>query len=89
MSIGGGIAILILGAILTFAFTGSVRGVDLHVVGVILMLGGALGLLSPLLIRARAGSGRRSNGPTARSRQDVIDEGPRTLAEPPRRDPLL
>jgi hypothetical protein len=83
MSIGGGIAVLIVGAILTFALTGSVRGVDLHVVGVILMLGGALGLLLPLLVRTR----RRSNGPTARSRQDAIDEGPRTPAEPPRHDP--
>ena len=85
MSIGGGIAVLILGAVLTFALTGSVRGIDLHVVGVILMLGGALGLLLPLLIRAR----RRPSGLTARSQQDVIDEGPRTLAEPPRHDPLL
>jgi len=89
MSIGGGIAILILGAILTFALTGSVRGVDLHIVGVILMLGGALGLLSPLLIRARAGSRRRPNGLTARSQQEVIDEGPRTLVKPPRHDPSL
>ena len=89
MSIGGGIAILILGAILTFALTGSVRGVDLNIVGVILMLGGALGLLLPLLIRARAGNGRRSNGLTARSQQDVIDEQPRTLVKPPRHDRSL
>jgi uncharacterized protein DUF6458 len=87
MSIGGGITILILGAILTFALTGSVRGVDLHIVGVILMLGGALGLLLPLLIRARAGGRRRPKGMTARSRQDVIDEGSHTLVKPPRNDP--
>jgi uncharacterized protein DUF6458 len=74
MSIGGGIAILILGAILAFALTGSVRGIDLHIVGVILMLGGALGLLLPRLVRARAGSRRRPDGLTARSKQDVIDD---------------
>jgi hypothetical protein len=84
MPIGGGIAILVVGAILAFALTGSVRGIDLHTVGVILMLGGALGLLLPLLVRARAGGRRRSNGLTARSQQDVIDEGPRPLVEPPR-----
>jgi hypothetical protein len=89
MSIGGGIAIVVVGAILTFALTGSVRGIDLHIVGVILMLGGALGLLVPLLIRARAGGRRRPNGLTARSQQDVIDEGPRTLVEPPRHDRSL
>jgi hypothetical protein len=85
MSIGGGVAVIVVGAILTFALTtGSVGGVDLHVVGVILMLGGALGLL-PLLVRVR----RRSNGLTARSRHDVIDDGPHTRVEPPRHDPSL
>ena len=79
MSIGGGIAVLIIGAILAFAVTtGSVGGVDLHVVGVILMLGGALGLLLPLLVRAKTCSRERSNELSARSRQDVIDERPRT-----------
>jgi hypothetical protein len=85
MSLGGGVAVIVVGAILTFALTGSVRGIDLHIVGVILMLGGVLGLLLPLLVRSR----RRPNGLTARSRQDVIDEGPHILVEPPRHDPSL
>ena len=83
MSIGGGVAVIVVGAILTFALTGSVRGIDLHIVGIILMFGGALGLLPSLLVRSR----RRPNGLTARSRQDVIDEDPRTLVEPPRHNP--
>jgi hypothetical protein len=83
MSIGGGIAVLIVGAILVFAVTtGSVGSVDLRVVGVILMLGGAWGLLFPLLVRGR----RRPKGMNARSQQDVIDEGRRTRTEPRRFD---
>ncbi|MEV0407313.1 DUF6458 family protein [Actinoallomurus sp. NPDC050550] len=85
MPIGGGIALIVVGAILTFALTGSVRGIDLHMAGVILMLAGAAGLLLPLLVRTR----RRSNRPAARSRQDVIDEGPQTLVAPPGQDPPL
>jgi hypothetical protein len=72
MPIGGGIALIVVGAILTFALTGSIRGIDLHIAGVILMLAGIAGLLLPLAVRTR----RRSNRPSARSQQDVIDEGP-------------
>jgi hypothetical protein len=38
MPMGGGLAVIVVGAILTFALTGSVRGIDLHTVGVIVML---------------------------------------------------
>ncbi|MDX6431627.1 MAG: hypothetical protein QOE54_3993 [Streptosporangiaceae bacterium] len=56
MTIAGGIALLVVGAILTFALTTeSFRGIDLHVVGVILI--GTAGFLPTLL----AGNGPRPN----------------------------
>jgi hypothetical protein len=82
MPIAGGIALLVIGGILTFALTGSIQGLDLHVVGVILMLAGALALLLPWLVRAR----RRSNQVVA-YRQDVVDDG--VLADLPDNDLAL
>jgi hypothetical protein len=79
MPIAGAIAVVIVGAILTFALDkGSIAGFDLRIVGIILMLGGAAGLVLPLLMR----SGSRWSGSTVRSRQDVIDDGP-PPADPP------
>ncbi|MGN9845158.1 hypothetical protein ACTMTI_44250 [Nonomuraea sp. H19] len=73
MPIGGAIAVITVGAILTFALAdGSVGGFDLRIAGVILMLGGALGLLLSLLLRNRS----RWSRSTVRSRQDVIDDRP-------------
>lgn len=84
MPIAGGIVLLVVGAILSFALTtGSVHGLDLHVVGVILMLAGTLGLVLPRLIGARRGPDQ----PEARSRQDAIDDG--TLVELPDDDLVL
>jgi hypothetical protein len=57
MSIGASVALLIAGAILRFAVTWKPRYVDLHAIGVILMIGGAAGLvvsLSLLISRRRA-----------------------------------
>jgi hypothetical protein len=85
MPIAGGIALLVVGAILTFALTGSIRGIDLHMAGVILMLAGALGLVLPL-VRNRSGSNRSS---AVRRRPDVFDDGPQTFVEPPEHDPSL
>ncbi|MFL6128025.1 MAG: DUF6458 family protein [Mycobacteriales bacterium] len=50
MGIGVSIFLIALGAILTFATDVSVSGLDLDVVGVVLMLAGALGLVMTLLI---------------------------------------
>jgi len=44
MTIGASLFLIALGAILKFAVTASVAGINLHVVGVILMIVGALGL---------------------------------------------
>ena len=76
MPIAAGIALIVLGAILTFALKGGHIGdLDLHAVGVILMLAGVIGILLPVLIRNRS----RFSRPTIRSRQDVMDDGTRTV----------
>ena len=76
MSIAAGIALIVLGAILTFALKGGHIGdLDLHAVGVILMLAGVIGILLPMLIRNRS----RFPRATIRSRQDVMDDGTRTI----------
>jgi len=76
MSVAAGIAFIVLGAILTFALKGGHIGdLDLHAVGVILMLAGVIGILLPMLIRNRS----RFSRATIRSRQDVMDDGTRTI----------
>ncbi len=53
MTIGGSIALIILGAILAFAVTADVAGIDLNMIGIILMVGGAIGLVFGLTLRQR------------------------------------
>jgi hypothetical protein len=60
MTIGGSIGLIVLGAILAFAVTAEVTGLDLQMVGFILMIGGAVGLVFGLIVR-----GRRSRDPGA------------------------
>jgi hypothetical protein len=45
MGIGAGIFLIVVGAILTFAVDATLAGLDLNVVGWILMLAGAAGLI--------------------------------------------
>ena len=45
MGITGSLILIAIGAILTFAVTTTVNGIDLHVVGWVLMIVGAFGLL--------------------------------------------
>lgn len=54
MGIGTSIFLLAVGAILAFAVTDAISGVDLTVVGYILMAAGALGLVISMLIANRA-----------------------------------
>ncbi|MCW3014843.1 MAG: hypothetical protein JWO02_1935 [Solirubrobacterales bacterium] len=55
MTIGTSLFLIALGAILKFAVTARVSGVDIHTVGVILMIVGGVGLCIGLwlLLRAR------------------------------------
>jgi Domain of unknown function (DUF6458) len=52
MRLGTSIVLLALGAILAFAVQFSVRGLDVHVVGWILMAAGALGVVLELAVWA-------------------------------------
>jgi len=68
MGIGTAIFLIAVGAILKFAVTDSVGGVDLATVGVILMIVGVVGLVVSLLWAAAAG---RRRGTVVRER-DVV-----------------
>ena len=58
MSIGASLFLIAVGAILAFAVTADVRGVDIQVVGWILMAAGGLGLLLSLLFWSWGGTRR-------------------------------
>jgi len=66
MSIGAGIFLLVVGAILAFAVDVQVAGVDLKLVGYILMAAGAVGLVLGLVLMTR----RRQAVSTTRSAVD-------------------
>lgn len=61
MYIGGSIFLLAVGAIFSFAVTDAISGVDLTMVGYILMAAGALGIVLSLVISGQASQaqGRR------------------------------
>jgi len=76
MRIPAGITLIVLGAILTFALKGGhIGSLDLHAVGIILMLAGIVGMLLPMLIRNRS----RLSRTTIRSRPDIMDDGTLTV----------
>lgn len=64
MGIGVGIFLLAVGAILAFAVDDTISGVDLAVVGYILMVVGLIGLIMTAFIW----------GPRNRGRSDVVEE---------------
>lgn len=59
MYIGIGIFLLVAGAILTFAVDATVAGVDISLIGWILMAGGALAIILSLALGRRAGYSAR------------------------------
>lgn len=73
MSIGGSIALIIIGAILRFAVTWKPQYVNLEAIGVILMIGGAAGLVVSLALLVTR---RRSRAST-----EVYEQ--RRYVEPP------
>ena len=66
MGIGTSIVLIAVGAILKYAVTASVSGIELDTVGVILMVAGIIGLVLSLIWMA-----------TARRRGVVVDDRPR------------
>lgn len=79
MTIGGSIALIVLGAILRFAISFSTAVVNLQLVGVILMLAGAVGLIISLTFLARRRRTVVTRTPAAPA--DVYEE--RRYTEPP------
>ena len=60
MTIGGSVALIIIGAILRFAITWTPKYLDIQAMGVILMIGGVVGLgisLTLLFTRRRSQAG--------------------------------
>ena len=53
--IGVGIFLLVVGAILNWAVADMVKGVDLHMIGLICMAGGVLAIVLGLVVGAGAG----------------------------------
>jgi hypothetical protein len=62
MTIGGSLFLIAVGAILNFAVTAEVAGIELQTVGVILMVVGGLGLVLSLFFSLSSRS-ERSAGP--------------------------
>lgn len=65
MGIGVSIFLLALGAILTFAVEFDISGLDIRVVGIILMICGLIGLVLALVAM---NNGRRAAGPVVEER---------------------
>lgn len=53
MTIGGSIGLIVVGAILAFAVSYEIAGIDIQVVGFIMMIGGLIGLIVGLLLWRR------------------------------------
>jgi hypothetical protein len=66
MYIGPSLFLIAAGAILKFAVTETIAGIDIQTAGVILMVVGALGLLFSLVQMFAAGNGRGPDDPRTR-----------------------
>jgi len=73
MGIGISVFLLAVGAILTFAVNATVSGLDLATIGVILMVVGAIGLVTSMIIFGGHGWGA---GPRTVVRDEYVDEVP-------------
>jgi hypothetical protein len=71
MTIGTSLFLIAVGAILKYAVTAHVEGVNLHTVGLILMIVGILGLIISLFLMSQATRRRGvpGDGPVARDRE--------------------
>lgn len=79
MRIGASLFLIALGAILKFAVTKHVNGIDLSTVGIVLMIVGAVGLVIAVALM------------TSRRRTDVVyrNDGATYVEPAPRSDPRL
>jgi hypothetical protein len=58
MNYGASILVIAVGAILKYAVSSELSGIDIHTVGLILMIAGAIGLVSALFVTASTRSNR-------------------------------
>ena len=74
MGIGVSLILIAVGAVLTWAVSATTSGVNIHTVGVILMVVGAAGLLISLVFWSSWGAGVPGYG--GRRRTTTVDEVP-------------
>jgi hypothetical protein len=84
MTIAGGIILIMLGAILTWAVEFDVAGLDINIIGVILMLGGLAGLLFGIY---RISVARRAVASTTTIVEDPVTHQRRVYGEHRQNDP--
>jgi len=72
MRYGGAVALVVIGAILYFAVNVEVQAVDISLVGLILMIAGAVWLVINLI--ADATSRRRRRVVPAEGRENIVEE---------------
>ena len=72
MGIGISVFLLAVGAILAFAVDASISGLDLDTIGIILMIVGAIGLVTTMAIFGRSNLGGRRTVVT----DSYVDDGP-------------
>jgi membrane-bound ClpP family serine protease len=69
MSLGTGIVLFVIGAILAFALNVQVSWIDLHLVGYILMIAGVVGIILGIVLMTR----RRRTVATTRTAVDPVN----------------
>jgi membrane-bound ClpP family serine protease len=85
MSLGTGIVLFVIGAILAFALNIQVSWVDLHLVGYILMAAGVVGIILGIVLMTR----RRQSIATSRSTVDPVSGDQVSRQTVDRDDPLV
>ncbi|MEV4640783.1 DUF6458 family protein [Actinoplanes sp. NPDC049548] len=86
MGIGGSIFLLALGAILAFAVNADISGLDIHVVGYVLMLAGLVGLVITVWYwnsRRRPATTVVEQRPVVRNDGQVVEEYRETTRRQP------
>jgi hypothetical protein len=74
VGIGVSLILIAVGAILTWAVSAEVSGVDIQVVGVILLVVGAIGALMSLIFWSSWGGFGGPDGPRGRRRETIIED---------------
>jgi hypothetical protein len=72
MTVGGSIFLIAVGAILRYAITDSISGINLATIGLILMIAGIVGLVIGLFMYTTS----RRNGYVVRDRDRYVDREP-------------